>query len=325
MLAGTNSDKLSKVVIPGDAGQAFAQRLNLALRGYRSQLGPADGIVVMGLDSATPGRMAITYYRELTGSEFLDRIEHWHADHAWNQNFGSDKHFVGSPAPHDIAEAAYATRIGESGELRLDEKLRRIAIERLLPCVIDGQPVPRDLVESVVRRASHRVGFKRREWEKILGIACGLFRGSFKNEGYDMALENDRHSRDYLYGRLLALAENIESYALTTAESNRETNAARMMQRFADHPASTWRNLELALTPYKARLNASDKGKGFLVKRMKLLDEIMGMLEADDYLKDSKLSGEFLLGYHCQRQAMYQPGKDEDTPSPEINVDTVAE
>lgn len=120
-----------------------------------------------------------------------------------------------------------------------------------------------------------------------------------------MTLETDRRSRDYLFGRLLALAENIESYALTTAESNRDTNAARMMQRFADHPASTWRNLELALAPYRARLSASEKGKGFLAKRMRVIDEIMSQFESDDFLKDSKLSGEFLLGYHCQRQDLH--------------------
>ena len=125
-----------------------------------------------------------------------------------------------------------------------------------------------------------------------------------------MSLETDRCSRDYLYGRLLALAENIERFALTTAESKRETNAERMMQRFADHPASTWRNLEIALAPYKARLNATDMGRGFLVKRMRWIDEIMCQFEVDDFLKDNKLTGEFLLGYHCQRQVLNPPRKD---------------
>jgi CRISPR-associated protein Csd1 len=31
----------------------------------------------------------------------------------------------------------------------------------------------------------------------------------------------------------------------------------------------------------------------------------------EDYIKDDKLSGEFLLGYHCQRTALKPPpGKD---------------
>lgn len=320
LLAGGETSPAA-VITDTDAGQAFAKRLNLALKGYRARLGPTEDIVVMGLDSATPGRMAITFYRELTGSEFLARIERWHTDFAWHQNFGKDKHFVGAPAPRDIAEAGYGTRIGTTGELRVDEKFLKTILERLLPCIVDEQPIPKDIVSCVIRKVSNRVGLKHWEWEKFLGIACGLYRGAFKNEGYEMALETDRRSRDYLYGRLLALAENIENYALTKAESGRESTAARFMQRFADRPASTWRTIELALSPYKSRLNSSDKGKGFLIKRMRVVDEILCLFEPEDFLRDSKLSGEFLLGYHCQRQALNPPkpdaaaATDETTPA----------
>lgn len=307
LLAGGDATEPPAAIADSDAGQAFAKRLNLAIKGYRARLGPTDDIVVMGLDSATPGRMAITFYRELTGSEFLARIERWHIDFAWHQNFGKDKHFVGAPTPYDIAEAAYGRR--------LDDKLKKATVERLLPCIVDGQALPRDLLESTVRRACNRVGLERWEWEKFLGIACGLYRGAFKNEEYEMALETDRRSRDYLYGRLLALAENIEGYALTTAESGRETTAARFMQRFADRPVSTWRTIELALSPYKSRLNASAKGKGFLIKRMRVIDEILCLFEPEDFLRDTKLSGEFLLGYHCQRQILNSPKTDKTAPT----------
>jgi CRISPR-associated protein Csd1 len=195
------------------------------------------------------------------------------------------------------------------------EKLIKATIERLLPCIVDGQPFPRDLVESTVRRASNRVGLDHWEWEKNLGIACALFKGAFKNEEYQMTLEINRHNRDYLYGRLLALAENIESYALTTAEKTRETSAARLMQRFADHPASTWRTIELALSPYKSRLRSTDKGRGFLIKREKLIDEIMGHFSPDDFLSPRSLTGEFLLGYHCQRQILNPPKPTTDSAS----------
>lgn len=46
-----------------DAGQAFALRLRTAIAGYSAKLNPRDDVVVIGLDSATPGRMAISYYR----------------------------------------------------------------------------------------------------------------------------------------------------------------------------------------------------------------------------------------------------------------------
>ncbi|MHB1077162.1 type I-C CRISPR-associated protein Cas8c/Csd1, partial [Thiobacillus sp.] len=300
LIAGGDAAEVPTVIVDTDAGQAFAKRLNLAMKGYRARLGPTDDIVVMGLDSATPGRMAITFYRELTGSEFLARIERWHTDFAWHQNFGKDKHFVGASAPYDLAEAAYGRR--------LDDKLKKATIERLLPCIVDGQALPRDLLESTVRRACNRIGLEHWEWEKFLGIACGLYRGAFKNEGYKMALETDRRSRDYLYGRLLAIAEHIEGRALYVAGEKRDTTASKLMQRFADRPASTWRIIEPALKPYISRLRA--KRGGFMFEMDKLLDEIISGFVGDDFLDDSKLSGEFLLGYHCQRQALH-PSKPE--------------
>jgi CRISPR-associated protein Csd1 len=290
-----------------DAGQALAQRLKQRLRGYGAQLGATDDVVVMGLDSATPGRMAITYYRELTGSELLARVESWHARYAWFQNFSKDKRFVGAPAPHDIAECAYGRR--------LDEKLKKAVVERLLPSIIDGQPLPRDLVNSVVRRACNRVGLDHWEWEKSLGIACGLYRGFCNREDYQMDLEADRHSRDYLYGRLLALAERIESLALYVGGEKRDTTAAKLMQRFADRPASTWRTIELALSPAKSRLRA--KRGGSMHEMDKLHDEIVTSFQGDDFMNDKALTGEFLLGYHCQRRALMSPKAIESDTSQE--------
>lgn len=303
MLAGEAIEEqpvAPELSLDGNAGQAFAKRLNLAMAGYRATLGPTDDIVVMGLDSATPGRMAITYYRELTGSEFLDRIEAWHTAYAWPQNFGKELKFVGAPAPRDIAEAAFGRRP--------DDKLKKFTVERLLPCIVDGQPLPRDLLESTVRRTCNRVALDHWEWEKTLGIACALFKGAFKNKEYQMSLETDRHSRDYLYGRLLAIAEHIESRALYVAGEKRDTTAAKLMQRFAEHPSSTWRIIEPALKPYISRLRA--KRAGFMYEMDKLLDEIIPSFVGNDFLDDSKLSGEFLLGYHCQRQILNPPKTD---------------
>ena len=283
----------------GDAGQAFAVRLKRYIAGYRTRLGPTDAIVVMALDSATPGRMAITYYRELTGSEFLERIQLWHESCAWHQNFGKNLKFVGVPSPRDITEAAYGRQVeGKSGE-----KLRKATVERLLPCIIDGRPIPRDIVESTVRSAVNRPGLEKWEWEKNLGIACALFRGHHKQRSYEMALELDRTSRDYLFGRLLAVAERIEDMALYLAKENRGTSAAKLMQRFADHPYSTWRTIELSLAPYKTRLRS--RSPGFLVNMEKLLDGIICTFRGQDFMSEARLSGEFLLGYHCQRQALW--------------------
>lgn len=114
-----------------------------------------------------------------------------------------------------------------------------------------------------------------------------------------MALEENRKTRDYLYGRLLALAESLEQWALNLSHEDRETNAARLMQRFAEHPYSTWRTIELSLAPYKARLG------GKSIKRQRMIDEVIASFNPEDFISDKRLSGEFLLGYHCQREILY--------------------
>jgi CRISPR-associated protein Csd1 len=287
---------------PVSTAQVVGINLKKKIAGYRKELGDTTDVIVMGLDSATPGRMAIAYYRELSGSEFLQRINDWHNSCAWIHHYGSievqDKEsgktkkiyipFIGAPAPSDIAETAYGRRV--------DDKLRKVTISRILHCIIDGQQLPRDLVVSAVRRACNRIALDKWEWNKTLSIACALFKKFNRKENYDMALDLNRNTRDYLYGRLLALAESLEDWALFEAHENRATNAARLMQRFSERPYTTWRTLELALAPYKARLGGKSK------KRQRVIDEVIASFKENDFLNDKRLSGEFLLGYHCQRE-----------------------
>ncbi len=300
-----SQEKMSPSGSIGDVGQFFASRLRKKIAGYNAYISDSDHIVVMGLDSAVPGRMSITFYRELTGSEFLERIERWHSDFAWFQNYGKGLSFIGSPSPRDIAWAAYGKKIdGKSGV-----KLLNATVERLLPCIIDRMNFPQDIVANIVRRTSARNCFEKERkgntkketgWEKCLGIACSVYKGFNTERRYKMALEVERKTRDYLYGRLLAVGERIESTALSFANEQRETAAARFMQRFSDQPFSTWKSIENSLGPYKSRINS--RLPGLLAGYEELLDEIHSLFIADDYTSNKPLSGEYLLGYHCQRK-----------------------
>lgn len=327
----TDEEKITEVAQKSynDAGQTFARKLSKKIAGYKAELKDATKIVVMGLDSAGPGRVSITYYRELSNSEFLERIEKWHTQMAWYflESFPdiTDKkkkhsgYLVTAPAPRTIAEACYGKR--------LDDKLKKSTIERLLPCIADGRQIPADLVNTTVRRASNKIGMEHWEWERTLNVACALYRcHSFRNSNktnkkeYTMALENERTDRDYLYGRLLAVAEHIEETALHIVKENRDTTASRLMQRFSDYPFSTWRSIELALKPYESRILSAKWGPGFLVNKRKLIDEIHSKFEsAEDYKKDSRLTGLYLLGYHCQRLDLKAKKQDEKIDDDNIN------
>lgn len=290
-----------------DSGQTFARKLSKKIAGYRASLSDAKKIVVMGLDSAGPGRISITFYRELAGSEFLDRVEKWHSDMAWHfHEFIQDPkekkkkhsgHMVYAPAPRVIAEACFGKR--------LDDKLKKSTIERLLPCIIDGRQIPEDLVNMAAKRASNKIGVDHWEWERALSIACALYsckiirNNNIKTEKI-MALEKKRSDRDYLYGRLLAVAEHIEERALFLSKENRETNAARMMHIFSEQPFPTWEKLYDRLSQgYFSRLQA--RRPEFLFRMKNLIGEIKCLFLTGDFEKKEKLSGLYLLGYHCQR------------------------
>lgn len=298
-----------------DLGQRFAHSLHLYMAGYRARLDPMESVVIMALDSATPGRMAITYYRDFMAQEYLEKVELWHRELAWPQRVsrevqgGSRKKQtvvtwpISAPSPWAILNAAYGSVI------KSNEALKKNLYERLLPSITEGRPIPRDLVDLTVRRASNPNGSEKWEWERNLGVACALYRGFHARHPnypmrreYAMALDTEYDSRDYLYGRLLAVAERIEEMAMFLAsESARSTQASRLMQRFADRPASTWLTIYKALTPYLQRLKSKSPALENAYKE--LLDNICNSFESpEEFTNDKRLSGEYLLAFHCQRK-----------------------
>ena len=124
-----------------------------------------------------------------------------------------------------------------------------------------------------------------------------------------MALDPTLPSRDYLYGRLLAVADYLEYSALTDSETSRPTNAMRLMARFAERPYSTWRNLDMALTPYKVRLTSNRPG--LMTRLDALLGQIHQLFAREDFVSDRPLSGEYLLGYYCQKQEFFTKKNDQ--------------
>ena len=120
-----------------------------------------------------------------------------------------------------------------------------------------------------------------------------------------MTLDRNRSTRDYLYGRLLAVAEYAERSALDRAGEKRPTNAERLMQRFADHPCATWLILEKQLSPYIQRLQSYEPSPYNRIKRewREISDRCT---DIDDFTSSKRLDGEFLLGYHCQLADFYK-------------------
>ena len=247
-------------------------------------------------------------------SEFLERIARWHTNAAWHQRYQKAIRFVGAPAPDDVAEAAFGEKVKDTH--------RKQIITRLLPCIVDGAPVPGDVVDALRRRAASPTSFKsdkRWQWTKCIGIACAMFKAQYPERRYQLTLEETRTSRDYLFGRLLAVADSLERIALGLTNEKRDTNATRLMQRFADRPSSTWRTIYLHLQPYRSKLRASRGGA--LIRRDKELKAVFDLFQSGDFESDAPLSAEFLLGYHRQLSKLAWKPNDKQNPNQDEGAD----
>lgn len=290
-----------------DTHEGYARQLNRALGGYAGVLTESTEVVVLGLDSATTGRLSITYYQKLSGSDFLERLRFWNSTCVWLQVYkfvpdGTDdkgkakyRHqvFFGAPNPREIVKAAYGGKA--------NEKLSKSTIERLLPCIIEKADIPRDLVNCAVRRASMPLAMEDFEWEKTLAVACALYLKYNKKERITMALDLERNDRDYLYGRLLAVADWVERAAYRSykkgSDDYRATTAMRSMSAFSQHPFKTWAYISERLEPYQEKLGRNNE------RYMDLLSEIHALFRDGEFEKDTLLNGAYLLGFYCQRKA----------------------
>lgn len=288
-IKATSTGKKEKISY---TGQEFANEVSKAIDGYRNNLSTKSNVNILILDSATTGRLAVLYYRNMDKEIYLDRLAKWHLTCVWLHRYrkneqGDYVHFYGAPATKDIAFAAYGPKA--------NDKVVKGLMERMLPCIIDDKKIPLDIVRSAFYRASNPVSMEKWEWEKTLSITCALIN---KKEGYNVALDTENNDRDYLFGRLLAIADVLERRALGSEES-RATNAIRYMNSFSKNPARTWKTIQESLQPYQARLGTKARYLSGLI------DEVASRIDFADF-NNKPLSERYLLGFYSQRHDLYQ-------------------
>lgn len=121
--------------------------------------------------------------------------------------------------------------------------------------------------------------------------------------------------REYLFGRLLAIADSVERQAQKNKAENQAkpivTNADRYLNAFIQHPLNTWKQLFLSLQPYIAR-NES------LRWSIKEIDHITNLLDTHNSTSrnlNQPLQGQFLIAYsHEKARSFGKHPKDKTTP-----------
>ena len=289
----------------------YKKRLFQTLEGYRNLLNNSDEIVVIGLDAATTGRLSVTYYNELKGSDFYDRLADWYGTCRWFfTRFTSGKKpytTVLTPPNKQIVRCAFGTEQGAF--LETSDKLMKEQSQRILHCMLDRQPLPRDLMQAVIRRASTPQAYSTGNRERILSTACALvvkyYSDREKGVHIDMAIDYENTDRSYLFGRLLAVLEQAEHSTFAQGET-RDTNAIRLQSAFVNHPMSTWQILEDQLNPYFHRMTPGSRNF-----YKDLISEIAEKISESGQEQLNRPLGElYLIGYYLQRAEFRKPRQD---------------
>lgn len=333
----TDYDKLQDAY--GQTEVNYAERFGKLLRGYGGN--PSldwmrtheRRIAIAIFDAATTGRLSVTFYRELTEDEYIENVLQWHKDSAWpltrRNQAGIEAlknpddarkaaaiplsiHYIGTPSFVDIINCIYDDdeRVGDR-YVRFKKKVEK----QLVECMFGNNSLPGSFLRQAFYRVIRPNGYDNAAaWRRDFEIACSMWKKHFVEEDskrpeqernpITMALDKERDDRDYLYGRLLALADGFEYRILMqqggSGTVGRSTNAVRLMSNYAAKPYVTWKNIWTQLTPY---INyAWNHAPGIAKSFQNDIDEVMSLFNDGDIENNDALSPLFLFGYSHQRK-----------------------
>lgn len=150
-----------------------AQKIGNSMIGLREILPPKGRFYILIINKISNGRIAVQYFRELSNSELMERLAYWYASTAWPRYVKDTGLIERSPNLFEIIDSLYGDE-NEKGYVRCEnKKLRTLAFKRLLPCVIDGRPLPKDFARLAYINFTKRNSYDK-SWPQILYIACAL-------------------------------------------------------------------------------------------------------------------------------------------------------
>ncbi len=331
-----------------DTFDGYAEAVKDAARGYGCRLKGWDAekvnyVCILGLKAPIPGKgnLAITYYQELFGNDYVKRLTDWYQNCCWwgRYNSKTETMEITTPIPTKIAIAVMgseAVKIAQGKKKRgpkdtdpPERKLMRRVLSQLMTCIVDKQPLPWNMVQSAFHRCCNPLSFTggrdkkwdRYAWNTSVNTTCAMIlcfqmrRNAYDGEVFPPELQTASRNRDYLYGRLFAVADVMEAEEMKRQakrsgrpdQAHLPTNAIRLMQKFVQRPFETWRTIHEKLIPVFQSV-------GKEAKRYQIaFEEIEGLFIEEQRLSKGSLSLEFLQGYSSQQQAWYTK-RDKEEP-----------
>lgn len=323
-------------------GGGGSQKYNQILTGNASSLDNISYFITL-VEKTSDGRIAIKYFRELTGSQLLRNVEHWYRTTEWKQIVGGVER-KWSPPIYQILSTLYGVEDEKGGKKQfrvVGEKTKGLVgsySEDLIRCVIDRNPFPTVHYLKAWANAKKPQAFKEL-WATQFSMDLIVIRKylidlpdyhprSLTGEDICM-LDTESNNQSYLYGRLLAVYDRIEKDALYFKGKNNErsqvalskegsedsslerkeqrstTNAMKLWSAYIDRPFIINLTLSKKIMPYLQILKTENKGRAIVLESIlsELQNRIAEVSAENNY---GSLDERFLFGYYGQSQSFYE-------------------
>lgn len=264
-----------------------------------NSLSSTDCVIIAAFKAMTTGRLALAYYSETPGNDFVAKLE------KWKESFTGAKWI---PSIYMVSKYAYGSERNE--RIEIESGIYTKKIEELLWCKLYGHPISESLKNALVTKASSPLKYKSLKNRRYITYIAALILRKYENdkagkEVYTMTLDLDNTEINYLMGRLLAVYEKAELDTYTKEElKSRIPNAVRYQNKYVQRPAATLIVLKNKIIPY---LNKLKRRKNSLyIKYQKIFQEIFEKIDGREAKLTGKLSDSYILGYYHQKESFYQ-------------------
>ncbi|ERL64690.1 type I-C CRISPR-associated protein Cas8c/Csd1 [Schleiferilactobacillus shenzhenensis] len=244
----------AKQGLSADMGLYHANDLYRQLEGLRAKLPNNRPINILVLDAINPGRAAIVYYDFLQSEDLQTNIQKWQKWATRTVYFNGEPQ-QSLPSFWWILSSAY-----QRGPKPTEKESRIIdaALTKMISALLHGRSMPIEVINQLRRKVGNLASYARKgsENKSALELTKRAWYNAVKNlnaltnynnkGGCGMTLNTESTNTDYLFGRLLAILDNIEErgyFARHQEPIGHPTTAMRSISNFVIKPTTTWHRM----------------------------------------------------------------------------------
>ena len=174
-----------------------------------------------------------------------------------------------------------------------------------MTALIDGKAIPNSIVKKLEANIKHRQNYPKC-WHSLQQVSLAVLHKQYGREFKPM-VDHENTNRSYLFGRLLAIFELMETqrYRIEGGNQERITNAERYWNAYTSQPAKLMMNLANKIKPYEETVKLNSRGiYNKLEKEREKIISLLSPLMTNKDINDP-LDYQFIFGYYSEKQYFY--------------------